>query len=82
MPELALRILTIYGRPSDFPEHLVVRGRTVHEDATFEVDEDEELFEPTPAGVRAARAYIVEQGLSCCVGREADDDPIILESWI
>ena len=82
MPELALRILTIYGRPSDFPENLVVRGRTVHEDGTFEVDEDEELFTPTPHGVRAAREYCCEQGHSCCVGREPDDDPIILESWI
>ena len=70
---------TIYKNPSDAPGMYVLRG--------WSVENGETLFAPavaTPisdAALAAMRKAMIEHGM-ICVGRQPEDDPVIVESWI
>jgi len=74
---------TIYGHPSDHPDHFVVRGSTVQPGAgpnrqgsTIVQDTDCQLADT----LEAARELIPDEGLYC-LERLPEDDPVILEVW-
>jgi hypothetical protein len=72
---------TIYDRPPDYPNDVVVRvwygefaGPRIAEFDVQEFGRDEAIY--------MARAAIVGQGASFCFGRNKEDDPVIVETWI
>jgi hypothetical protein len=75
--EACMVLWTIYDHPSDYPNHFVVRRHGI--DADFNVplvdakcklaDSLEEARELLPPGLH-------------CLGREPEDDPVIVETWI
>jgi hypothetical protein len=80
-----LRMLVIYRRPLDYPDHYVVRAQLVyscghivpeHLARVFEVDTSDE-----GDALEMARAYCRARS-STCLGRFPDDDPVIVETWI
>jgi hypothetical protein len=73
--EDGLQIFTIYDHPSDHPRHVVLRTwwitpRTPPRTAEALCDTLDE-----------ARAVMLAAGL-VCLGRQPDEDPTIVESWI
>lgn len=72
-----VRIYTTYFNASDFPGKYVVRGRTIHS-STFTVDEDCVVFD----SLTEARAHCRTVLRLTCVGRDPEDDPVIVESWV
>ena len=66
---------TIYANTSDFPRHFAVRMwwvedvTVVHHPIAVLCDTLDEAREQVPAG-------------AFCVGREAADDPVIVETWL
>lgn len=70
-----LPIFTIYDHPKDYPDHFVARRHDVSAGKHV----------PGPlvamaATLEEARAWL-PPGLHC-LGRDRDDDPVIVESWI
>lgn len=72
----AVQMFTIYDRPSDHPRHVVLRvwrvlpgGRTVS------------VGEALCDTVDEARAPLQAAGF-VCLGRQDDDDPVVVETWI
>jgi hypothetical protein len=76
MPDKTLSIWTVYDHPSDYPDGFIARrwaivdGREIMTDDTIEADDLETL-----------RRHFEERTL-CCLPREPDDDPVIVECWI
>jgi hypothetical protein len=80
MAELGAKVLTmwtIYKRPRDAPQHYVVRASQIRTG----------IPEPLVAlvgclcdSLAEARATI-PRGL-ICLARQADDDPVIVETWL
>lgn len=72
----ALLLFTVYAKPSDFPDSFVVRRFAVRAGL---VERDPEIFgrSPTLEGARA----LIPPGLYR-LGRQDNDDPVIVESWI
>lgn len=75
-PEDCLAGWTIYYRPSDFPEHYVVRmwwvvdpGAIAYHAIGVVCDSLDEAREQIPAG-------------AICFQREHEDDPCICETWM
>jgi hypothetical protein len=70
-----LPMWVIYCHPKDFPDgyvlrpHFAAKGMTTVAETGLGADTAAQLREVLPAGV-------------VCIGREADDDPAILEVWI
>lgn len=65
-------IYTICYHPYDFPQHVTVRCHFGN------------FFMPIAClylSIEEAREEMLERGL-WCLGREAGDDPVIVESWI
>lgn len=79
-----LRLLVIYRRPLDYPDHYVVRAQWVCRDGRVEPEPHAWLYPikgDGEAALEAARADCRSKGLTR-LGREVDDDPVIVESWI
>lgn len=71
---------TIYKNPSDVPNHYVMRGWDI-EDGTM-VPASEAIAVPvTDLALATLRQSLLDMGL-VCMGRQPDDDPVILEVWI
>ncbi|WP_034256828.1 hypothetical protein [Adhaeribacter aquaticus] len=73
-----LVLYTIYEKPSDFPEYYVCRKHIVLDDGT--TSPQMKVLYKTKS-VENIRATLQDMGLTC-VGRQENDDPVILESWI
>ena len=71
-PAAALILFVVYDHPSDYPEGFLIRR-------WFGFHPEKEPF-ATGATVEEGRAHI-PAGLYN-LGREADDDPAILEVWV
>jgi hypothetical protein len=66
-------IWVIYDHPRDYPDHFVVRvawGLFHEPDAQLATN------------LVDARRIAIDSGASFCLGRAADDDPVIAECWI
>jgi hypothetical protein len=68
-----LFLYVLYKRPIDFPNDIVLRPWNMNDGRP----QPETLFET----VEQAREYCRNNGL-ICLGRHADDDPVIVETWI
>lgn len=71
-----LAIWTIYDKPSDYPSGVIARMHVVMKDGSSGV---------TTATISGATLNEVRQKLPpglTCLGREACDEPQIVESWI
>ncbi len=71
LAKFALPIFTVYERPSDFPEHYVVR--------LFDLEGPTE-FVTLSATLEAAR-FTLPPG-KYCVAPQFEDDPKIVEVWL
>lgn len=71
-----LPIYTITSRPSDYPGLVVVRRHLIRDGAVV-ADADPLAVAPT---LEEARRSLPADVFN--VGRQAEDDPVILESWI
>lgn len=74
-PDTIMRQYTIYCRPSDFPDWYVLRGWNVCKHGCWP-DNYVELFDTVEQAREALSPDLV------CLGRQADDDPTIVETWI
>ena len=72
-----LTLWVVYDRPRDFPEHFVVRRQWAMRDGTVRVALVGGLYRD----LAAARADLEPMGL-CCLMRDPNDDPAIVETWI
>lgn len=72
-----LPIWTIYEKPSDFPEDFVVRR---HVSYPGKVVADPNIAMQS-RGLENLREILQRQGLTC-IGRQPDDEPCIVESWV
>ena len=72
-----LEVWTIYQRPADYPGGFVARMHVVGATAALCGPTDRAYFGPTLDSVRGQ----LPSGL-VCLGREAGDEPQIVESWI
>lgn len=71
---------TIYQNPSDVPGHYVMRGWDIEGGET--IHSAEAIAVPvSDLALATIRCNLREMGLTC-IGRQADDDPVILEVWI
>lgn len=71
-----LRQYTIYCRPSDFPHWYVLRGWSIRPHL-LPMPDDNVRLSTTLEGARLG----LPQGL-VCLGRQPDDDPTIVETWM
>lgn len=71
-----LTIWTIYDNPSDFPGWVVLRGHEVGPGVTSPRSDAFVVRQ-----VEQAREVCRRMGLTC-IGREAADEPQIVENWI
>jgi len=70
-----MTLYTIYDHPSDYPDHFVVRRHTIY---PWRVSPDNGCqLAPTLEDARA----LLPAGLYN-LGRVAEDDPVIVETWI
>ena len=76
-PGVVLDMFTIYENPSDFPGKFVVRKHAVGHGGVQLVAGSPEAVVDT---LEEARAVI--PGGRVSVGREAGDDPVIVETWV
>jgi hypothetical protein len=71
----ALEMWTIYAHPKDYPQGYVVRrcqalaGVVAHD-----------LHAQTAGDLQAARLHVPPGKV--CIGRQPDDDPVIVEVWL
>lgn len=72
-----LTLWTIYDRPRDHPDKVVVRGHDVIPKGGVRARAEAALFD----NVEAARAWAIKHGL-WCLGRMPEDEAQIVESWI
>jgi len=72
---------TIYNRPKDLPDHYVVRGWKAMPDGTVQHKLVAMVAPPTEVGLALLRDGLTYMGLTN-IGRQPEDDPVILESWI
>jgi hypothetical protein len=70
-----LVLYTIYEKPTDYPDHFVVRKYFVRGGETFP-----SLIASTFDTLASARLSL-PAGL-CCVGRMSGDHPHIVETWL
>jgi hypothetical protein len=70
-----LEMFTIYDHPADYPNHFVIRRWTI---ADGKPHPDDAVILVTT--LVEARLHI-KPGL-CCIDREVNDDPKIMETWI
>jgi hypothetical protein len=72
----ALTMWTIYDHPADFPGRFVARRWAVFGHKTM-------AFDDTMTAMRLddLRKQFVRMGL-VCLARDANDDPVIVETWI
>lgn len=72
-------LYTIYDHPSDYPEHFVARR--------WSLVGNQDPARPDPGPVVAIGLTLDEvrgllpRGLTC-IGRDAGDDPVIVETWL
>lgn len=80
MTDDALRILTIYDRPADYPGHVVARFGFAHRDPpVLSTSPRAWLF----SSVEAARRWVREKHPDLvCIPRSPEDPPQIVESYI
>ena len=71
-----LNILTIYDRPRDHPNHVVLSSFAVGEGG--QVDH---LGSALCDTIQEARAIPIGRGMFC-LGRSPDDHPTVVESWV
>ena len=71
-----LNIWTITANPADFPGQFVARRWEVT--GGTQVATDEAIISPELADLRRA---MMRRGLFC-IPRSAEDDPVIVESWL
>lgn len=78
-PSLArlLKVYVLYERPRDHPQHYVVRVHYTRSDGSVEASPACAIF----GSLREARAHCVSLGLAL-VPRAAEDDPVIVETWL
>jgi hypothetical protein len=74
--EPTVSMWTVYDRPRDYPDHVVVRRCYVGAGVVMHSAECE-LF----ANVEHARESLALRGLTC-IGREPGDEPQIVEAWL
>lgn len=74
-----LRLYVIFDHPLDFPEHVVISLQMVPMGGDGRVFRDPHVlaFET----LDDARAWCARRGL-CCLPRDPEDDPKIVETWI
>lgn len=78
MNDILMTIFTVYERPLDFPDQVIVRGHDLFASGGPPVAREEcEAFDD----LAAARKSLYLRGLSR-MGREPGDEPQIVESWI
>jgi hypothetical protein len=75
MPEYTLEMYTIYEHPRDYPRSFVVRRSHLEGAAAF-VDLLPYALSPHLDGAR----HVIPEGL-VNMGRDVDDDPVIVETW-
>lgn len=75
-PAEALTMLTIYDRPRDFPDRVVVREWTIADGQEVPGAAAIEF-----ADLAAARRHCAER-MSYCLPRDERDDACIVETWI
>ena len=78
MSDDVLRLYTIYDHPRDYPKWFVLRSFAVLRGNPEPQGESPALLFKE---VERARAWCEERGLTC-IGKEPDDDPCIVETWI
>ncbi len=71
-----LVLWTIYDHPVDYPNDFVARAHAIRRGSSEPTDQV--IFAPD---LEALRALLRQHGLYC-LGRQADDQPQIVESWI
>lgn len=72
MPELLLKMWTIYDHPSDYPDCFVARE--------FVMDKPTENLIATP-DLETLRGHFIEIGLTC-LARSPEDNPSVVETWL
>lgn len=78
MTEPALTVWVVYDHPSDFPDHVVVRGQDIVRGQLDPVPHKNALLF---ASLDDARAVLQREGLTR-VPRHPSDDGRIVESWV
>ena len=75
----ALEMFTIYKHPSDYPDEYVCRRQLIGPGV---VQHDANLFVRS-SSLELCRALLHSKkaGLTC-LGRQPQDDPVIVETWI
>jgi hypothetical protein len=74
----ALRIVTVYEHPRDFPDEFVARESFMD----LMVERKGEIVARGP-NLQSCRAAIIALDLGLvCLARHPDDDPVIVETWI
>jgi hypothetical protein len=66
----------IYARPSDYPDHYVIRRQYVNQDGSISYNMNSHLF----PDLQSARQFIPTGRIR--FNRSPDDDPVIVESWL
>ena len=72
---------TIYENPSDVPGFYVMRGWVMMDDGTPQCALEAAATPVGAQGLEALRAILRSQG-RVNMGREQNDDPVIVETWI
>ncbi len=77
-----LAIYTIYDHPTDYPDYYVCRKHLIEgkPEGGYTVNPESELYLKSKS-IENIR-FTLENEKLFCLGREPDDDPVILESWI
>ena len=76
MADDVLTLYVVYDHPADFPESYVVRGRNISDGVDLHARDV-----ICCAKVEPLREALRRKGLTC-IGRQPEDDPVILEVWL
>jgi hypothetical protein len=75
--EKLLDVWVVYDHPRDQPDFYMVRQQRVTRDGNILHDQRSYGFRE----LEKARAWLMQQGLTC-LARHPDDDPVIIETWL